>query len=118
MMRIVRTTVYHVIVGGILKLPFEAEPTVEDLRAYHWFNEQAEWSIERVSGDVPFTVGRTEHWDGGGVDFPHVHYSCPHCGEEHNFDLDAKDPNPRIACCERSDVTSYTLVQWQPADVG
>ena len=62
----------------------------------------------------PVAVGRLEMWDGGdGNEWPHVHYACSHCGEEHNFDVEPDTTNPRFhACCREEGVKFKTLVSW------
>jgi phage terminase large subunit GpA-like protein len=55
--------------------------------------------------------GRLEEWEGGHI---HVHFPCPHCGYEHNYDFEADDPNPRPACCEVMGVERMVLVRWEP----
>jgi hypothetical protein len=92
--------------------------TLEDLQEYYWFDDQSDWFIDETSIEVPFETGRIEMWDGSdGKEWPHVHYSCRHCGEEHNFDVDPDDPNPRIHVCPPGDeMDNFTLVTWGPLE--
>ena len=109
-----QVTPYRTIVDGKMVLPSLTRLTLEDLQEYYLFDENSDWFVEEVSSTVPFETGRIEMWDGSdGKEWPHVHYSCRHCGEEHNFDVDPDDPNPRIHVCTRGDeMDHFTLVAW------
>lgn len=66
--------------------------------------------IERV---VPTVAGRVERWqDDEGAFRPHVHYVCPRCSNEQNFDLLPDEPNPRFACCDVCGWNSVVWIRW------
>ena len=60
--------------------------------------------------NMTIVEGRIEEWEGGHL---HVHWPCPICRHEHNFDFDEEDTNPRLACCETGNVEDTFLVKWK-----
>jgi len=73
------------------------------------------WKITSSIEQVPRADGTVYDWEReGGCGGKHVHWLCPHCGQQHISDFDQADSNPALWFCE-SGGGKLCLVHWQPA---
>ena len=72
--------------------------------------ERGRWSVEAVEREVPSVVGVWHYRGGDGVSLPHVHWTCPKCGEEHQTDLKTLESNPALWFCQMGGQEDLFLV--------
>ena len=67
--------------------------------------------IEAVEADIPTVVGEPDF--GPGIEFPHVAWPCPACGQVHHTDLLPTDTSPSLWSCESMGLEYLFLVLFE-----
>ncbi len=83
-----------------------------DLDDHYLRDMSLKLEISKEVVSIPVVRSRTEMWDGGDKQYPHLHFVCPICNEEHNTDLEEYDSNPKFTCCDSCSWNSLIWVNW------
>ena len=95
------------------------EPVAEsEMDGHYKRDKQYPLTVRCDDIEIPAVSSEIIMWDGGGREYPHVHFCCPQCGEMNNFDLESTDTNPRFAVCDLCLWDSPVWVKWHYAGFG
>ena len=107
-----RTTieVFRAFEGGRLR---QIGLSAEQVRRLCPKSENPGWTIECSVESVGEAQGKVINWnEHGGSGGKHVHWQCPHCGEEHICDFDPHaESNPVLWFCDHG--SPMCLVYWR-----